>query len=152
MTFSRFDPLVDVEVLEEISPLEYEARRRASNSDELADTGFHRSVSFAGFKLKSLWTTAVSAGQHPFIFSGLWPQDNIVLYFFTSRCRTVHSSGSARQDKNSPSGFCSPSINNIDCTPLAANGCGQCCSAGLGPRASCIATETCIRANKIDSW
>lgn len=54
-----FDPLVDVEVLEEISPLEYEARRRASNSDELADTGFHRSVSFAGFKLKSLWTTEV---------------------------------------------------------------------------------------------
>ncbi|CAE7449016.1 Kcnh1 [Symbiodinium sp. CCMP2456] len=54
-----FDPLVDVEVLEEISPLEYEARRRASNSDELADTGFHRSLSFAGFKLKSLWTTEV---------------------------------------------------------------------------------------------
>ena len=57
---TRPDPLVDVEVLEEITPLEYEARRRAANSDEnLPDTNFQRGTSYVGFKLKDLWTSAL---------------------------------------------------------------------------------------------
>ena len=129
MTFARFDPLVDVEVLEEISPLEYEARRRASNSDELADTGFHRSVSFAGFKLKSLWTTAASAGQN--LLFDFWFLSSSTLSAVFLHSTLPHNSGSARQDKNSPSGFCSSAVHNIDGTPLAPNGSGQCCGAGL---------------------
>ncbi|CAE7687127.1 HCN2 [Symbiodinium pilosum] len=55
------DPFLDVEVLEEITPVEYEARRRAANSEEALqqDNSFQRHASYAAFKLKDLWTSEV---------------------------------------------------------------------------------------------
>ena len=61
----RLDPFLDVEVLEEITPVEYEARRRAANSDEALqqDNSFQRHASYAAFKLKDLWTSAAWTAQ-----------------------------------------------------------------------------------------
>ena len=52
---------MDVEVLEEISPLEYEARRQAANgSENIASDSYNRGITSV-FKLKDLWASAAWA-------------------------------------------------------------------------------------------